>query len=315
MVTTQVIRPRQSYRHEAFLWRTDDDFLAGTVPFIAEGVQADEPVMVAVISERIDLLIMALGDRANAVRFVDMAELGRNPANIIPAWQRFLDASCRDGRPVRGIGEPIWAGRRPQEVVECQVHEALLNVAVDPDTPFWLLCPYNTKQLDESVIEEAHRSHPAIVDTDESYRGSPLYGGKLHVDSVFASDLPDFDGQSEQLPFDHKNLKRILSFVATHAHTAGVAANKAAHLAVAVHQVAASSLRRAADGGEIRLWQDGPAFICEVRHPTHLDDPLAGRRTMVPNERDGLWLANQLCDLVQLRSSATGTTARLHHWI
>ena len=47
------------------------------------------------------------------------------------------------GRPVRGIGEPIWPGRRPEELLECQLHEALLNVAVDPEVPFWLICPYD----------------------------------------------------------------------------------------------------------------------------------------------------------------------------
>ena len=44
------------YRHEAFLWQGDDEFLAGTVPFILEGVAAGQPVMVAVIPERVDLL-------------------------------------------------------------------------------------------------------------------------------------------------------------------------------------------------------------------------------------------------------------------
>ncbi len=64
-----------------------------------------------------------------------MAELGRNPAKIIPAWQKFLDTDAADSRPARGVGEPIWAGRGADELIECQVHEALLNVAVDPTMP------------------------------------------------------------------------------------------------------------------------------------------------------------------------------------
>ena len=30
---------------------------------------------------------------------------------------------------MRGIGEPIWADRRPDELDECQLHESLINLA------------------------------------------------------------------------------------------------------------------------------------------------------------------------------------------
>ena len=40
-------KPHDSYRHEALLYRGDDEFVAGTVPFIREGLQAGQPVMVA----------------------------------------------------------------------------------------------------------------------------------------------------------------------------------------------------------------------------------------------------------------------------
>jgi hypothetical protein len=51
-----------------------------------------------------------------------------------------------------------------------------------------------------------------------------------------------------------------------------------------------------------------------VRDRGWIRDPLAGR--VAPRENKatgrGLWLVNQLCDLVQLRSSPAGTTLRLH---
>lgn len=45
-----------------------------------------------------------------------------------------------------------------------------------------------------------------------------------------------------------------------------------------------------------------------------IEDALVGRarpKLDAPSGR-GLWVANQLCDLVQLRSGADGTTVRLH---
>ena len=64
-------------------------------------------------AEKIALLRTELGSDAAEVLFTDMAEVGSNPARIIPAWRAFVDE--HGGRPVRGIGEPIWAGRTPAE--------------------------------------------------------------------------------------------------------------------------------------------------------------------------------------------------------
>ena len=44
------------YRHEALLWQGHDEFLAGTLPFILEGVHAGQPVLAAVVPERVELL-------------------------------------------------------------------------------------------------------------------------------------------------------------------------------------------------------------------------------------------------------------------
>src|SRR5215207_1822839 len=154
--TTAPVKPHESYRHEAFFYRGDDEFVAGLVPFVRDGVTAEQPVMVALPGRHLALVVEALGDEAAGVQLVDMTELGHNPARIIPGWLRFLERSCRDVQPVRGVGEPIWAARRPEELLECQFHEALLNVAVDPDTPLWLRCPYDLGTLDDATLAEAH---------------------------------------------------------------------------------------------------------------------------------------------------------------
>ena len=210
---------------------------------------AGQPVMVAVIQPRIDLLRAALGpDAAAAVVFVDMAELGRNPARIIPAWRGFLDEHGAGGRPVRGIGEPIWAGRRPAEVTECQFHEALLNLAVEPHVPLWLLCPYDVEALAPDVVTEAHRSHPALVDVD-SYRGSTLYGGSHHVRTVFASDAAPIWRTASCRRLLRRRPGRRARGRARPRRCRGGAGRRSADLALAVHEVAANSLEHAPGTG------------------------------------------------------------------
>ncbi|HZA02940.1 MAG TPA: MEDS domain-containing protein, partial [Propionibacteriaceae bacterium] len=72
-------RAEQSYRHEAFLWHDRIGFTDSLVPFVTDGLDAGEPVMVAVVQEHGEWLREALGAKADQVLFYDMAELGRNP--------------------------------------------------------------------------------------------------------------------------------------------------------------------------------------------------------------------------------------------
>ncbi|KRE52596.1 sensor histidine kinase [Phycicoccus sp. Soil748] len=304
------------YRHEAFLWSGDEQFVAGTEWFVREGLDAGQAVMVAVTRPQTELLREALGPDARSVEFVDMEELGANPARIIPAWHAFTDEHAAEGRPVRGIGEPIWAGRRAVELTECQLHEALLNMAVHPDTPLWLLCPYDVESLPASVVEEAHRSHPVVLDV-EAHRGSTAYGGAHHVGTMFEADLPWVDVVVAHRSFGDGDYAAVRRDVAAHASSAGVGADRCDDLVLAVHEVAVNSVRYGSGVGELRIWHQDEALVCEVRGRGQISDPMTGRRrpSQEVSRGRGLWMANQLCDLVQVRSGSTGTTVRIYTWL
>src|ERR1700730_11351148 len=132
----------RGFYHETLFYSGEDGFVNGTLPFIREALVADEPILVAVSRANIELLTEALSDDAARVGFTDLRVLGSNPARIIPARRTFLQQRALDGRPVRGIGEPIWAGRDEAELSECQRHESLLNIAFDDGQGWRLLCPY-----------------------------------------------------------------------------------------------------------------------------------------------------------------------------
>lgn len=308
--------PRSSYRHEAFLWRGDDAFLAGTVPFIRDGLSAQEPVLVAVIARHIRLLRAALGTDAERVRFLDMAILGANPARIIPAWRAFTKAYGLDGQPMRGIGETIWAGRRPAELAECQLHEALLNIALTTQAPLWLLCPYDTATLGEDVIVEAGRSHPILV-VDQRRRPSDTYGATDHARTLFESDLPAVHNAISRRTFGHDYLRGLREEVTRHAMGAGLSQERSAELALAVHEVAINSIQHGKGERVRRIWRNDNSLVCEIRDAGQIKDPMIGRRASADcDERGrGLWIANQLSDLIQVRSNSAGTTIRIHTWL
>ena len=56
------------------------------------------------------------------------------------------------------------------------------------------------------------------------------------------------------------------------------------------------------------------AVVCEISDRGRVADPLADRRLPLADgaRGRGFWIANNVCDLVQVRSGDDGTVVRLH---
>jgi anti-sigma regulatory factor (Ser/Thr protein kinase) len=302
-------------RHEALLYATEPEFVDRVAAFVRGGVEAGEPVLVAVGARKIDLLRRVLPDVGeDRVRYADMAVLGRNPALIIPAWRDFVDGHRASGTGLRGIGEPIWPGRSADELVESQRHEALLNLAFASGGPaLWLACPYDTASLPAPVIDEAMRTHPLVRDGDAE-RSTGMYEGLDEIAKPFDRRLPEPPIPVDAVTFGLEDLAAVRGFVERGAVEAGLGPHRTHDLVLAASELAANSVRHGGGSGTVRVWRHGDVVICEVRDAGRFDRPLAGRVRPASGQTSGfgLWLANQVCDLVQIRSFDDGSVVRLH---
>jgi anti-sigma regulatory factor (Ser/Thr protein kinase) len=312
-VTSALTHPRRVlFRHEAAFYRGLDDYTRTVGPYVSAGLSAGEPVLVADLPDRIEALRSALGPRAAEVGFVDMAELGGNPARIIPAWRRFVDE--HPGRPLRGVGEPVWAGRRAAELDECRLHESLLNVAFDDvRTQFRLLCPYDASALPGEVLADAARTHPVVGSTERN----PAYAG--HADAVadFERPLPEPPADAEEIAFGAEDLAGLRSVVHRLCQMTTLSGDAVEDLVLATHELATNSVRHGGGEGVLRGWREPGALVLEVSDRGVIRDPLVGREqaAALAEGGRGVWMANRLCDLVQVRSSQRGTSVRLHSWL
>jgi anti-sigma regulatory factor (Ser/Thr protein kinase) len=307
---------RSGFEHEALFYRGNDDFLVALVPFVRDGLDRDESVLVALPRVRLALLQQALGDDADRVPWLEMEEIGVNPPRIIGAWADALAEATAAGRTLRGVGEPAWHGRRQLELVECQLHELLLNRAFD-DGPAWrLLCPYDEARLPRSVCDGALEAHP-IRSTSVARGPSDRFvrNGDL---AAFATPLArpregvlrgEFRG-----PRDIPATRRT---VAQYARTCGLSDDRVEALELAASELATNSIRYGGGGGTVAMWVQDGAAVVEFTDAGHVADPLAGRLTPGHDQEGGrgLYLVHQLCDLVQLRSSPSGTTVRVVTWL
>jgi anti-sigma regulatory factor (Ser/Thr protein kinase) len=298
----------QGLTHLGFLYHGVSEYVDTIADFVREGLTAGEPAMVAVPGRKVDLLQASL--KVDGAHYVDMTELGRNPGRIIPAIHEFVGQF--DGGPTRFVGEPIWLGRNSDETAEAIRHEALINLAF-AGSPVTVLCPYDGDVLPRDVIDASWRIHPVVIDGGLA-RISGRYGDP---EAVYADDTwplaPSPPGAKVREFRTDLDLTRMRSWVQHFGWSANLTMDRVDDLVLAVSEVAGNSVRHGGGAGSLALWcDDRGAVVCEVRDLGHIDDPLVGRHPPGPDlEVKGLWLVNQLCDLVQIRSGPDGTCVRL----
>ncbi|HSE71338.1 MAG TPA: sensor histidine kinase [Nocardioidaceae bacterium] len=306
------IPPLERFRHEAALYSGLDGLVDTVVPFVRAGLAHGEPVLVALLPDRLKAVTEELGDDAERVETVNMAELGANPARIIPEWRRFVGHAA-DAGPFRGVGEPIWAGRRPVEIEECRLHEALLNTAFDDGPPWQLMCPYDEESLPDSVIEGAIRTHPVVSGDSDAGIG---YDGQ-HGPEQFTVPLTHLPEDTYDFEFGPGDLSGLRGIVSRLGHEAGLDRDRTDDLVLAAHELATNSIIHGGGAGRLRAWREPEAFVVDIRDAGVIVDPLVGRELSLSMEENGrgVWMANQLCDLVQVRSNESGTAVRLFAWV
>src|SRR5271165_2712552 len=155
---------------------------------------------------------------------------------MIPAWRQLVRDGIRKGGSVCGIGEPIWPGRSPAELTECQRQEWLLNTAFVAGPGWRLLCPYDVNVLNEHVIEEARRSHP-VIRQDGTRRASDKYLDGDCADRFAGTlDAPAFGAR--EFSFTYGDLGGLRRFAAARAGDLDLDAERTAQLVLAMNELA-----------------------------------------------------------------------------
>lgn len=296
------------FRHQALIYEGADEYLEGTIPFLRAALEAEEPVLVAVRRSQARVLRGQLGEEAESIRFLPIEEVGRNPALILPLWRDFVIE--HGDHAVRGIGEAVWAERSPAALDECHRHEALLNLAFAPGPAWTLLCPYDARALADDELEAAATTHRLISRegrTEESAAFQPQ-------PDTLGGELTPPAGRPDVLDFGLEELSEVRRRVTAAGERSGMDPRAVADLVTATSELAANSVMHGGGTGTLRLWHENGSLLAEVEDRGRIDEPLVGRlRPGLTQEGGrGLWLANQLCDLVQIRSADIRTVVRLH---
>ena len=305
-------------RHEAVIGRDSAECIEAALNFVEDGLRQGEAVSIGLSAALGRRLGRVLGSQ-RLVAYFDMTELGRNPGRIIAAMLDFARThtggtqAARDqsGPPLRYVSEPFWPDRSDAERAEAARHEALVEPAL-AGAPATVLCVYNADRLDADAIACAPRMHPVVITGGEP-RPSAEYVGRGVVPPQCDRPLAPPPAAAMRLGY-RDDLRAVRDAVAGCADEAGLAQGRITDLVLAVSEVAANTLQHTQDRGTLQVWRAGDEVICQVTDSGQITDPLAGRRRPAADSfrHGGLWVVNQLCDLVELRSGPGGTTVRMH---
>jgi anti-sigma regulatory factor (Ser/Thr protein kinase) len=175
------------------------------------------------------------------------------------------------------------------------------------------LCPYDLDALDEEVIEAARRSHPFIAHQGSSHTSDAYLRGH-EAPGPFDGALPAPSTEPQELVFAGEELGTLRWFVSRGAADVSLESARTEDLVLAVNELATNSLCHGGGKGTLRMWTEANTLLCEVHDSGHITEPLAGRNPPQAEQSTGrgLWVVNQLCDLVQIRSTPTGNVVRVH---
>jgi anti-sigma regulatory factor (Ser/Thr protein kinase) len=296
-------------RHVAFPYRDPAEYQARIVGFARAGLTGGEPLFIALPGDAARAIADQLAGEPGELLYCDITDMSGNPARIIPELQAFFDKHA--GQRVRVVSEPAWPERTPAEICEVIRHEALVNVAF-PDAAATMMCPYDVTRLTPAIISDVRNTHPEHFNADGRITAAGAPAAPWQVPPDCDQPLPPPPAGAESLGYE-TDLAPVRRMVEVQAQRTGLPAERVADLVLAVNEIAANTLGHTSAGGTLQVWHDAAEILCQVQDHGWISDPLAGRVKRPPDGRGhGLFLVNQVCDLVELRTGQAGTTMRMH---
>ncbi|MGB6209748.1 anti-sigma factor RsbA family regulatory protein [Mycobacterium sp.] len=297
--------PVSGFDHAALLYHSEREYVDWLAPFISEGLDRAQPVLVAVPGDKLASLRSALGDAAAQVTMADITGFGRNPGRILAAQLAFVQR--HPSQHIRIVAEPLWASRSVFEHSACMQHEALANIAF-ADLNVTGLCPYDASCLGESVLTDVRRTHPQICRSG-SRNHSPEYALDAALDQCNQplATNPAAVTFTVHEPADLAGARKCGD---RYGRLLGMSADRLADLLLVATELATNSLDHADSACRLAFWYEAGHVVCEARDMGSWTDPLAGRRPPAGKGLGsyGLFVVNATVDLLRTHTTSVGTT-------
>jgi anti-sigma regulatory factor (Ser/Thr protein kinase) len=298
---------RSRFRHSAFAFHSDDQYIGRVVEFLLTGLEAGEGAVVASTRDRQALLRGALGSTQQKIAFLDIATVSDHPAQAVATQYAAMWEQLQRFPAVRMLVE--LDGEPPgDEGSEWVWYELALAKAL-AELPVFALYAYDARRASGPLLEAALRIHPELLggDPPAGAHGNPIEA--LRELTPAPQPLPDLRtvacGDEPEALREH---------LAAGLAEMGIEAPSALKALIAANELIVNACRHGLPPVELRLGLHGGRVVCEVVDSGNgFEDPLAGFDP--PGEpggaAPGLWVVRQQAWRFETFHSRDGFTVRL----
>jgi anti-sigma regulatory factor (Ser/Thr protein kinase) len=298
---------RTELRHNAFVYESQDEYVARSAAFLREGLERGEGAIVANTRPGLAAMREALGPDAAQVTFVDVGSAYTRPARMLAAHHKVMAEQLRKTTSLRGVADVLY-GPDPGEWDVWTGYEAVINRSFG-HLPAWVLCTYNANGLPDPVLDGVWRTHPEVVAGD-TWTTSDRYEQPDHLLRRI-TPLPEQLSDLRSIPFGH-DLEQFRERLARELVAENVAEAKVLDMLLAATEIATNAMVHGGGVEEVRVGRSDGRFVCEIiDRGSGFDDPAAGYLAPRAGVGSGLWVARQLTWQIDFFESPRGFTARI----
>jgi anti-sigma regulatory factor (Ser/Thr protein kinase) len=296
-----------SFRHNALVYESQDEYTTVAVPFLREGLEAGEGVIVAHTKPGLAVMREALGPVAADVTFVDVSSAYTRPAQTLAAYHAVFAEQLRKTATLRAVAD-VQFGPDPAEWDLWTGYEAVFNRSFG-HLPAWVLCSYNANGTPDPIIEGVWQTHPEVVDGD-TWTPSGDYEDPVDLLRRL-TPVPAPLAELRPIAFG-RDLEQFRERLARELIVESVSEAKALDMLLAATEVAANAIEHGGGVEEVRVGRADGRFVSEiVDRGAGFDDPTAGYIAPRPGVGRGLWVARRLTWQIEFFSAPDGFTARV----
>jgi anti-sigma regulatory factor (Ser/Thr protein kinase) len=299
---------RAGFVHEALMYRNEAELDAAMHAFLQDAAVAGEPVLVALPGPHLDHVRASLGDVMADARCEDAEQVGGNPSRLLALIEEWV--ASHDGH-ARVVSEVVWPGRSHAEAMEALRQEAMVNHAL-AGTGATIMSAFDAQHLDADILAGVEMTHPTVVAGGQRRAGG-AYADPLRMASGELWPLEAPTGPVSEHALDG-SLMELRRAIAGDPALGSLTPDRLSDLVFAINEAASNAMKHGNERCTTRIWHDGNAVVSEVSSQARIKDVMAGRHRPAADalQGRGLWLINQLCDLVEMRIGTSGTTLRMH---
>jgi anti-sigma regulatory factor (Ser/Thr protein kinase) len=296
-----------AFRHNAFVYDSQEEYVERSVAFLREGLEAGEGAIVAHTRPGLAVMREALGSDAADVRFVDVSYSYTRPPRTLAAYHTVYAEELEKNALLRCVAD-VQFGPDAREWDLWMGYEALFNRTFE-ELPAWVLCTYDVNGLPDSMIEGVWRTHPEVV-AENGWNTSDLYEDP---DAFLrrVTDVPEPLPDLREIGFG-RDLEEFRERLARELVAAKVPKAKVVDTLVAATEVATNAIEHGGGVEEVLVGSADGRFVCEiVDRGSGFDDLTAGYLAPREGVGRGLWVARQLTWQIDFFESPRGFTARI----